>query len=139
METLTFEIPDDLSDYFLDFSSKEEYLTKRSEWRELYKWLSRAIRHNKKSNKIELKTRAKIMNRMNKKGWNGWYCYPSSNRDEFESGLAEFNSRVQVALSGFPEEVSLYGLDATELLGIRKEMKVESSKQREASLLLVAA
>ena len=37
--------------YFLDFSSKEEYLAKRQEWREIYKFLSEELRHNKQVHK----------------------------------------------------------------------------------------
>lgn len=146
METLTVQIPDNLSEYFLEFSSKEEYLKKRTEWREIYKWLTKAIRHNKNAFKIELKTRHKILNRMHKKGWDDMHISHCKSRltvyswisvkrkEENKEFYDEYHSRCDAALTSTPDKVSLHGLDATELLEIRAKMKVESSKQREASL-----
>jgi hypothetical protein len=134
METLTIQIPDNLFEYFLEFDSKEEYLQKRSEWKEMYKWLTRAIRHNKKYDRITGKIWHKLMKRMHKKGWTGVYMSWVDDIETYNKGRDEFNARYKVAVTGIPEPVSLLGLDATELLTIRAEMKVESSKQREASL-----
>lgn len=38
-------------EYFLIFSSKEEYLEKRKEWREIYDLLSKELRNNKQVHK----------------------------------------------------------------------------------------
>ena len=74
------------------------------------------------------------MKRMHKKGWTGVYMSWVDDIETYNKGRDEFNARYKVAVTGIPEPVSLLGLDATELLTIRAEMKVESSKQREASL-----
>lgn len=133
METLTVQIPEDPSIYFLEFSSKEEYLKKRDEWRTIYKWLSKAIRHNKHVCKARVKANAKIYRRMNKKGW---YLYSLAiGRENYSNGLAEYNERVKKATADIPKELSWDYVDAPQMLEIRQEMKVKSSRQRELSLM----
>ncbi len=131
METLTIQIPDEPSEYFLEFSSKEEYLKKRDEWKQIYKWLSKAIRHNKNVWKAHIKANAKIHCRMNKKGWNMYRMMP---REEYSAGLAEYNKRVKNATANIPKNVSFY-IDPTQMLEIRKYMKEKSSNQRKLSLI----
>lgn len=128
METLTFQVPEDCSAYFLDFSTKEEYFAKRSEWRELYKCLSKAIRHNKAIRKASQKAWAKVYRRMNKKGRNQFST--SLSREDYSKGREEFSDRLKRANESIPKVVSEMGLDPTELLAIRKLMEEESSKQR---------
>ena len=136
METLTVQIPDNPSEYFLDFSSKEEYLTKRDEWRAIYKWLSKALRHNKKVDKAYLKANAKVQNRMARKGWTPYPPYQETKTEKWSAGLSEMRDRVKDATSGITDEIGIARcLNATELLSIRKFMKEYSRKQREKSLL----
>jgi phage pi2 protein 07 len=136
MEALTVQIPENPSKYFLDFSSKEEYLTKRDEWKAIYKWLSKALRHNKKVYKAYLKANAKVQNRMAKKGWTPYPPYQETKTEKWSAGLSEMRDRVKVATSGIPDGIgTVLCLDATKLLEIRKFMKEDSRKQREESLL----
>jgi hypothetical protein len=129
METLNLQLQIDCpSEYFLTFSSKDEYLRKREEWKTLYKWLSKVIRHNKAVFKSRQKATAKIEKRMAKKGWVPWNYTLS--REEYSTGLSEFKDRVKTASSGIPEEICTRRLDPTLLLKIRKKMKEESSRQR---------
>lgn len=133
METLTVQIPENPSDYFLEFSSKEEYLKKRAEWREIYKWLSNAIRHNKRIWKAKIKANDKIYRRMKKKGW---YFYTTSlSSEDYLSGKAEYRERVKRATADIPKEISWSYVTATQMLEIRQRMKIESSRQRELSTI----
>jgi hypothetical protein len=136
METLNFEVPRDYRSYFLTFSSKEEYLQKRSEWRTLYKWLSKAIRHNRNVDKAKNRAFNLIELRMIRGGkipahrtaahfvWS-----PDCGKDVRE----EFHRRLKRSEEGIPKRVSNLHLDPCELLKIRKEMKSESSRQRSLS------
>lgn len=128
METLTFEIPDEPSNYFLEFSSKEEYLRKRDEWRQLYKWLSKTIRQNKKVSKAYQSAFTKIRDRMAKKGWS---YYPSIKSEDYLKGFSEYETRARNARHNLPKGVSERSLDPTEMLRVRREMKEESRRQRE--------
>lgn len=139
METLTVQIPSDPASYFLEFDSKEEYLSKRDEWKALYKWLSVAIRHNKQVRKTTIKTRVKIENRMAKRGWVMLPGYIAASRtEEYKAGFDQFNERLKSASRDIPARINTEWLDATHLLEIRAEMKEQSKAQREQSLLVAA-
>ena len=130
METLILEISNNPSDFFLNFSTKDEYLKKRQIWRDIYKWLSATIRHNKKVDKAHSKAKAKVYRRMMKKGW-CLYSYRCSY--DHKTGLTEYRERLKVATKDIPNQKSQY-VKATDMLKIRKAMKEKSCKQRAASL-----
>lgn len=133
METLTPSIPSNPRQYFLEFSSKEEYLTKRTEWRELYKWLSKAIRHNKQVWKADARASSKIEHRMVKaQKFAGYgYVHPHyCSRQCSEDSVEEYKSRLKIAKSNIPQRIQTEWLDATDLLEIRRLMKEGSARQR---------
>lgn len=133
METLTPEIPSNPRSYFLEFSSKEEYLAKRAEWRELYKWLSKAIRHNKQVWKANARASSMIEHRMVKAqklpGYGYAHPHYCSRQCSGES-VKEYKSRLKTAKSNIPQRIKTEWLDATDLLEIRKLMKEASAHQR---------
>ena len=137
METLTSPvIPSDLHEHFLEFSSKEEYLKKRAEWRAIYKWLSVAIRHNKRVDKASARAVSLIEHRMVKSGkLPGHGCayhlryYCSTGRLSKET-FEEFDARRKAAEANIPKRIGIGGLDATDLLKIRQIMKEKSCAQR---------
>lgn len=141
METLTPNIPSNPRQYFLEFSSKEEYLSKRSEWRTLYKWLSKAIRHNKRVYKAEARAFSLVEHRMVKAGKLPGYGYASSLYYHCSLGrltkesLEEFISRRKAAEAKIPKPIKTEWLQATDLLEIRKLMKEESVRQRNLQLV----
>lgn len=142
METLTSPIiPSNPREYFLEFSSKEEYLKKRTEWRAIYKWLSNAIRHNKRVLKSEARAFSLVEHRMVKAGKFPGYGYASSLHYHCSLGrfskdsLEEFKSRRKVAEDKIPKPVKTGWLQATDLLEIRKLMKEESVRQRNLQLV----
>lgn len=93
-------------EYFLEFSSKEEYLQKRSEWREAYKNLSDEIRHNKNSCKEVCRFFSET--KKPKKPWN-----------EIPETIREYTRYY----------------DATKMLEIRHQQKALSKEQREKALV----
>lgn len=134
METLTSPVvPSNPREYFLEFSSKEEYLKKRTEWRAIYKWLSKAIRHNKQVDKASARAFSLIEHRMVKSsklpgyGWLGHYLWSSKISEEVKE---EVRSRRKLAEAKIPERIKTGWLDATDLLKIRHLMKRKSALQR---------
>jgi hypothetical protein len=104
------------TDFFLEFSSKEEYLSKRSLWRQIYKNLSLEIRHNKNVNKEYFRAMARA----------------STNSLSSRS----YHQLLKEAYDKIPKSKSEYTkyYDATELLEIRHEQKKLSKEQREKAL-----
>jgi hypothetical protein len=130
METLTINVPENPSKYFLEFSSKEEYLKKRQEWREIYRYNSVITRYNKRVEKQFIKAKFKIYRRMNKKNW--YFYWSGMTRETYQPGLAEYKERLEKATKNIPKPLYTV-INPTEFLKIRKQMKIESSKQRELS------
>jgi hypothetical protein len=136
METLNFEVPRDYRSYFLTFSSKDEYLQKRSEWRTLYKWLSKVIRHNRNVDKAKNRAFNLIELRMVKGGKLpscGCMCHYLWSTNLSDETRKEFRNRLKKAEDTIPKRISYLYLDPCELLKIRQEMKSESSRQRSLS------
>lgn len=104
---------------FLSFNTREQYISSRTDWRQLYAHISSVIRSNKNRAKSYTRWNAKIRYRMAKKD-------PNFNPKEFQS-------RLSMAVRNTPpERVQEFG--ATELLSIRAEMKVLAGKQMFANL-----
>lgn len=134
METVIPNIPSNPRQYFLEFSSKSEYLEKRSEWRTLYQWLSKTIRHNKRVHKAYSRTFSLIVHRMVKSSKFSAYSWKA--RTFVGSEIKEeFKSRLKVSKTKIPERIETKWLDATDLLEIRKMMKEESMRQRKLQLV----
>jgi hypothetical protein len=125
METLTATVGNDPKNYFLEFSSKEEYLQKVQTWKSLYKALSQAIRHNKQRNKKLTSAQSIVQHRMNKAGKaTNWWSLVKDNPN-----YAEYKRRVELATSGIDKTTMKEPYDPTFLLKIRGEMKVKSTKR----------
>ena len=151
------QIQDYTQEYFATFSSKEEYLKKRSEWRLMYKELSSYIRNRKKYDSVQYKLWQKAQSDILKK------MYPDvidlhnflqlySNRLYFDkirpNVLKLFDKRLKetnilpVNFFNFTlenqNEISCSRWQssnfATHLLKVRHEMKKISSEQREKEL-----
>lgn len=123
------------TEFFLEFSSKEEYLYKRSLWRETYKNLSLEIRHNKNVSKITHRNYSKSFEEAckiyanNVRDWNFYLKIDEIMNDPLpESGV--------IKRSELPKSKNEYTkyYDATELLEIRHEQKKLSKEQREQAL-----
>jgi 2-keto-4-pentenoate hydratase/2-oxohepta-3-ene-1,7-dioic acid hydratase in catechol pathway len=119
METLIETVGSSPKEFFLNFSSKEEYLQKVQVWKSLYKLLSHAIRHNKKASKARLRAQSLVQHRMTKAG-KCWFV---------TSNYAEYLKRRDKALSMLPNDFLHEPYDPTLLLKIRSEMKVKSVRQ----------
>lgn len=134
MESLIPQIPSNPHQYFLEFASKEEYLEKRAEWRRLYKWLSKAIRHNKRVCRANARASSMIEHRMVKAQKLPGYGYVHPHycsRQCSEESVEEYRSRLNTAKSSIPQRIKTERLDATNLLKVRQLMKEESIRQRE--------
>lgn len=107
--------PDSAQEYFLEFSTREEYFAKRDQWKELYTQLSWVIRSNKNRSKSLRSWRDKIQHRIAKSG----RAYIP----------AEFNERYAMATRSIPPQISELGFNATELLEIRADMKAQAGFQ----------
>ena len=119
METLIAIVGDSPKKYFLEFSSKEEYLQKVQIWKSLYKLLSQAIRHNKKVIKSLLRAQSLVQHRMNKAG-NTWWAADCQK---------EYIKRRNAALSRVRKPYLDEPYNPTHLLKTRAEMKAKSIKQ----------
>jgi hypothetical protein len=119
METLTTLIGDNPKEYFLEFSSKEDYLQKVQTWKSLYKLLSYAIRHNKKAHKATLRAQSLVQHRMIKAGKYWWATVH----------YAEYIKRRDAAFSRVAKPYLDEPYNPTYLLKIRGEMKVKSVRQ----------
>jgi hypothetical protein len=116
-------------EFFLEFSSKEEYLQKRSLWRETYKNLSLEIRHNKNVNKEYFRAKARVINSL---GLNTryWYQWEDHQRRSYHELLKEECDKIPASKK---EYTGFY--DATEMLEIRHQQKELSKEQREKALM----
>lgn len=115
-------------EYFTTFSSKEEYLVKRTEWRDLYQRLSEDIRHNKHVHKEHCRAFSKVVRILDIEG-KYWYRLTDLKRKQYHEELAKERSKIpnkRIALT--------HWYDPTELLKVRHEMKELSRQQREESL-----
>lgn len=116
---------DNYEEYFTTFSSKEEYLLKRSEWRDLYRRLSLDIRHNKHVKKEQFRAVSRVEKSLCIVG-QYWYQLPDSKMREYRKELLQEQIKI-------PDARRIW-YDATELLKVRHEMKDLSRQQREESL-----
>ena len=123
-----YDIKEIFYEFFLEFSSKEEYLLKRSLWREIYKNLSLEIRHNKNVNKEYSRAMARVINSL---GLNTryWYQWEDHQRRSYHQLLKEECDKIPAS----KKEYTKY-YDATELLEIRHEQKKLSKEQREKAM-----
>lgn len=117
--------PSEIVAYFLNFSTKEEYLERRAEWRALYAYLSSAIRSNKNRNRSRQSWSDRITYRIMKTG--------DYEKDRWGNplvrGSEEHSSRFAMATRNVPPEMDTLGHDPTELLKVRHSMKVEAALQ----------
>jgi hypothetical protein len=135
LQTTEMKIPTvtakDAKEYFLNFSTREEYLVLRAEWRALYAYLSQAIRSNKNRFRTTVSWRAKIAYRMAKaQGLQGTPLQLAMRQANDKEWAAEYAARTKMATRNVPPAMDELGHNATDLLDIRLRMKLLAGAQR---------